>query len=188
MILMQKGAGLECCFCMKWLMPIFLLEPYAGVRWTAAARLEWKWNGSITAEDGAAGLGAGAFCCLMCKVPCRATVRSRLCVLVPQFGWCCLPLHCDCIELSAGPLWCADDGMVGASVGVFVLKTGPVSCCCTVCSHVICASAEPILCADLFNGAVPGLFGSVLAGVMLLAGFCEQYLWPRIGTLDANWF
>ncbi|GMH21153.1 hypothetical protein Nepgr_022995 [Nepenthes gracilis] len=74
---------------------------------------------------------------------------------VPQFGWCCLPLHCDCIELSAGPLWCADDGMVGASVDVFVLKTGPVSCCCT-CTN-------------------PGLSLASAAG--LLSGCCGAELW-----------
>ncbi|GMH15590.1 hypothetical protein Nepgr_017431 [Nepenthes gracilis] len=36
--------------------------------------------------------------------------------------------------------------------------------------HCIWRSVCPCLCADLFNGAVPGLFGSVLAGVMMLAG------------------
>ncbi|GMH12886.1 hypothetical protein Nepgr_014727 [Nepenthes gracilis] len=57
-----KGAGLECCFCTKWLMPLLILEPYAGERWTAAVRLAWRWKGKITAEDGADGLGAGALC------------------------------------------------------------------------------------------------------------------------------
>ncbi|GMH04927.1 hypothetical protein Nepgr_006767 [Nepenthes gracilis] len=42
MILMQKGAGLECCFCMKWLMPLLMWEPYAGERWGAAVRLAWS--------------------------------------------------------------------------------------------------------------------------------------------------
>ncbi|GMH00741.1 hypothetical protein Nepgr_002580 [Nepenthes gracilis] len=45
MILMQKGAGLECCFCMKWLMPLLMWEPYAGERWDAAVRLAWRWKG-----------------------------------------------------------------------------------------------------------------------------------------------
>ncbi|GMH21214.1 hypothetical protein Nepgr_023056 [Nepenthes gracilis] len=80
---------------------------------------------------------------------------NLFCNSVPQFGWCCMPLHCDCIELSAGPLWCADDGMVGASVDVFVLKTGPVSCCCT-CTN-------------------PGLSLASAAG--LLSGYCGAELW-----------
>ncbi|GMH21154.1 hypothetical protein Nepgr_022996 [Nepenthes gracilis] len=45
MILMQKGAGLVCCFCMKWLMPFLMWKPYAGERWADAVRLAWRWKG-----------------------------------------------------------------------------------------------------------------------------------------------
>ncbi|GMH06068.1 hypothetical protein Nepgr_007908 [Nepenthes gracilis] len=31
---------------------------------------------------------------------------------------------CDCVELDLGPLWCLDDGLVGANVVMFVLKSG----------------------------------------------------------------
>ncbi|GMH26467.1 hypothetical protein Nepgr_028310 [Nepenthes gracilis] len=76
MILMQMGAGLECCLCMKWLVPLLLLEPYAGVHWTAAVWLAWRWKGRFTgpclmgSPDYAAaavfwfaGTGAEGYCC-----------------------------------------------------------------------------------------------------------------------------
>ncbi|GMH20958.1 hypothetical protein Nepgr_022800 [Nepenthes gracilis] len=86
MILMQKGAGLKCCFCMKWLMPLLMWEPYAAA---VAVRLEWWWKApdflspaccsgfcvrllAALAEDGADGLGAGA----LCKMPCHANSDS----------------------------------------------------------------------------------------------------------------
>ncbi|GMH18551.1 hypothetical protein Nepgr_020392 [Nepenthes gracilis] len=68
---------------------------------------------------------------------------------------CYLPLHCDCVELSTGPLWCADDGLVGANVVMFVLKSGPVSW--VLCSHVICDSAEPMCAAGCVVRWLPRL-------------------------------
>ncbi|GMH04876.1 hypothetical protein Nepgr_006716 [Nepenthes gracilis] len=37
-----EGCCLECCFCMKWSMPLLMWEPYAGERWAATARLAWR--------------------------------------------------------------------------------------------------------------------------------------------------
>ncbi|GMH12827.1 hypothetical protein Nepgr_014668 [Nepenthes gracilis] len=48
MIRLQKGAGLECYLCMKWMVPFLLMEPYAGVSWTAAVWLAWWWKGRFT--------------------------------------------------------------------------------------------------------------------------------------------
>ncbi|GMH19828.1 hypothetical protein Nepgr_021669 [Nepenthes gracilis] len=42
---LAKGAGLEYCFCMKWLMPLLMWEPFDGVCWAAAVRLAWWWFG-----------------------------------------------------------------------------------------------------------------------------------------------
>ncbi|GMH12844.1 hypothetical protein Nepgr_014685 [Nepenthes gracilis] len=73
------------------------------------------------------------------------------------------PLHRDCIELDLGPLWCLDDGMVGAGVDVFVLKSSPVRVADLVCSHVICASAEPMCLAGCVV-RLPRLADSFAAG------------------------
>ncbi|GMH15544.1 hypothetical protein Nepgr_017385 [Nepenthes gracilis] len=66
---------------------------------------------------------------------------------VVLFGWCCLPVHCDCAELNAGPLWY--DGMVGANVDVFswfwywsiLLSSALCFCRANLCGSAACCSA-----------------------------------------------
>ncbi|GMH31798.1 hypothetical protein Nepgr_033642 [Nepenthes gracilis] len=66
---------------------------------------------------------------------------------VVLFGWCCLPVHCDCAELNAGPLWY--DGMVGANVDVFswfwywsiLLSSALCFCRANLCGLATCCSA-----------------------------------------------
>ncbi|GMH26473.1 hypothetical protein Nepgr_028316 [Nepenthes gracilis] len=66
---------------------------------------------------------------------------------VVLFGWCCLPVHCDCAELNAGPLWY--DGMVGANVDVFswfwywsiLLSSALCFCRANLCGLAACCSA-----------------------------------------------
>ncbi|GMH20965.1 hypothetical protein Nepgr_022807 [Nepenthes gracilis] len=55
MFLMQKGAGLQCCFCMKWLMLLLLLEPYTvgfECRWYTAVRLHGGGKAELSMSDG----------------------------------------------------------------------------------------------------------------------------------------
>ncbi|GMH18526.1 hypothetical protein Nepgr_020367 [Nepenthes gracilis] len=96
---------------------------------------------------------------------------------VPQFGRCYLPLHCDCVELSAGPLWCADDGLVGANVVMFVLKSGPVSCWCT--NPGLCLAGAAGLLSGLWCGAMGFQW---LMMLRLLAVACR--LSPVAGILE----
>ncbi|GMH22110.1 hypothetical protein Nepgr_023953 [Nepenthes gracilis] len=66
---------------------------------------------------------------------------------VVLFGWCCLPVHYDCAELNAGPLWY--DGMVGANVDVFswfwywsiLLSSALCFCRANLCGSAACCSA-----------------------------------------------
>ncbi|GMH09762.1 hypothetical protein Nepgr_011603 [Nepenthes gracilis] len=85
---------------------------------------------------------------------------------VPQFGRCYLPLHCDCVELSTGPLWCADDGLVGANVVIGCLLA---DCCCSSAPTQGFVLLELL---DCFLAAVARSYGISVADDAASAGRC----------------